>query len=226
MTQVKEHTIMTKEQLIEKYRDINVDGDWWHESVYEWFEEQCEERGVSIVYRQEKSRSFGGNARSSPEISWSGFWSQGDGAAFAGYIDDVPKALGDRLKDYPIFNKYITELNGYFSFRWSIGNGNYIRFNGVEYEDIYLYLDEGEEHPLVDIWQSELAIEVEQVEIHLRDLADEMCYLLYKSLEDEYEALTSDEAVWDTIEANELDKEMDDGEIQDGSEIHSVAELG
>ena len=48
MMQVKEHTIMTKDQLLEKYRDINVDGDWWHEDVYGWFEEQCNEQGVEI----------------------------------------------------------------------------------------------------------------------------------------------------------------------------------
>ena len=39
---------MTKDELIEKYREINVDGEWWHESVYEWFDEQCKERGIEV----------------------------------------------------------------------------------------------------------------------------------------------------------------------------------
>lgn len=196
MTQVKEHTIMTKEQLIEKYRDINVDGDWWHEDVYSWFEERCDEQGVSIA-RLNKN-----NAR---DISWSGFWSQGDGASFGGKIEDYAKALGGRLNDYPILNKYITELNGYISCNW---NTNY-RYNGIanfsiNVEDIDAYLDS--DHPFGELWREQMNTELDAVECHLLDLVEDLCSLLYKSLEDEYEALTSDEAVWETIVANDLDK--------------------
>jgi hypothetical protein len=195
------------QELINKHREINVDGDWWYESVYEWFEEECHKRGVNILSTQRGHKSDG-SVRYEKDITWSGFWSQGDGAAFAGYIEDVPKALGDRFNDYPIFNKYVVELRGIFSFRWSLGNGNYIRFDGAEYEHLAVCLDEGDEHPLIDIWKPQLAVEIEQVEIHLRDLADELCDLLYKALRDEYEAGTTDEAVWDTIVMNELDKEV------------------
>ena len=196
MMQVKEHTIMTKDQLLEKYRDINVDGDWWHEDVYGWFEEQCNEQGVEI------GRLNKGKLR---DISWSGFWSQGDGASFGGKVIDYTKALGDRLNDYPILYKYITELNGYIDCRW---NTNY-RYNGIsnfniEVEDIGAYLDA--DHPFEDIWDKQMNQELDAVECHLLDLVEDLCSLLYKSLEDEYEGRTSDEAVWDTIVVNELDK--------------------
>jgi hypothetical protein len=36
---------------------------------------------------------------------------------------------------------------------------------------------------------------------------------LYRKLEAEYEHLTSDDAVWDTIEANELIEELEEEEV-------------
>jgi hypothetical protein len=196
--------MMTKEELIEKHRDINVDGDWWHEGVYEWFEQECDKCGVSIASTQ---RMVGnGKARYEKDITWSGFWSQGDGAAFSGAVVDMDKALGDFYSDYPILHKYIEELEGYWKFSWGIGRGNNILINDYEIEPINFYLED--DHPFKDIWKEELNKELEHVEAVLIDLAEGLCELLYEALRDEYEALTSDEAVWDTIVANELDKEV------------------
>lgn len=191
------------QDLIDKYREINVDGDWWYEGVYEWFEEKCHERGVNILSTQRMGSN--GKARFEKDISWSGFWSQGDGAAFSGSVVDIGKALGDFYSDYPIMQKYIDELNGWFKFTWRVGRGNNIIVNDLEVEPINLYLDE--DHPFEDVWKEQLDVELERLEPVLTDLAEELCDLLYKTLEDEYNALTTDEAVWETIVANELDKE-------------------
>jgi hypothetical protein len=194
---------MNKEELIEKYRDINVDGDWWYEFVYEWFEEECEKRGVNIL---PTNRHMGnGKSKVDKDITWSGFWSQGDGAAFAGSVVDMDKALGDLYSDYPILHKYVEELDGYWKFSWRIGNGNNIRINDIEFEPIRHHLED--DHPFAEVWQEQLVKEFESVEPILVGLAEELCDLLYKALRDEYEAYTTDEAVWDTIVANELDKE-------------------
>jgi hypothetical protein len=198
------------QDLIDKHREINVNDDWWHEGIYEWFEEQCHERGVNILSTQRQSY-VDGQKRMEKDITWSGFWSQGDGAAFSGSVVNLEKALGDFYSDYPILRKYVDELNGFFKFTWRVGRGNYIIINDLEVEPINLYLDE--DHPFEDVWKEQLDEELERLEPVLTDLAEELCDLLYKALRDEYEAMTSDEAVWDTIVANELDKEEEDGQV-------------
>jgi hypothetical protein len=203
---------MNKQDLIDKHREINVDGDWWYESVYEWFEEECKARGVYVATtRRYIPQRYGGLESTRTvmklDISWSGFWSQGDGAAFAGGIDCVGKALAPFGDDYPILQKYIEEVGGYFSFDWGIGRGNNIQFNNVNYERMSSYLDD---HPLAEIWDDELEKEMDKAECVFRDLADDLCSLLYQSLRDEYDALTTDEAVWEAILANNLDEEIED----------------
>ncbi len=197
------------QELIDKHREINVDYDGWWESVYEWFEEECNARGVNILSHQETSQH--GNkpptSRMVRDIIWSGFWSQGDGAAFAGSVVDMRKALGSELDKYPMLQKYL-ELDGWYKCIWTTTRRNNIDYLGLETEYIWHYLDEGEEHPFAEVWQEQLEAELELVEAELGDLANDLCDLLYKALRDEYDALTTDEAVWETIVANELDKEV------------------
>jgi hypothetical protein len=197
---------MTKDELIEKHREFNVDGEWWHESVYEWFDEQCEERGIQIstTPRNHYRRGIVESVRERV-ITWSGFWSQGDGAAFAGRVVDFKLALGCLYDDYPIFRKYVEDLKGYIRMSWVLGKGNNVAWPSLAMEPIRLYLED--DHPLAVVWQEELDKEVDMVEALIVDVVDDLCDLLYKALRDEYDALTSDEAVWDAIQANDLDKE-------------------
>jgi hypothetical protein len=196
------------QELIDKHREINVDSDWWYECVYEWFEEKCHEQGVNILTT---NRHMGnGKSKVDRDISWSGFWSQGDGAAFSGSVVDLEKAVVDFANRYPITYKYVVELNGYFKYWWKVGRGNNITEGDLDTEDITYYVED--EHPFAEVWQEELNKELEQLEPELSELADDLCGLLYKSLRDEYEALTTDEAVWETIVANELDKEIENVE--------------
>ena len=67
----------TKQQLLEEFRTINVDYDDWADHIYDWFEEHLAERGITWSWQHN------GRAR---DMSWSGFWSQGDGFAFGGEI--------------------------------------------------------------------------------------------------------------------------------------------
>lgn len=196
------------QDLIDKYRDINVDGDWWYEGVYEWFEEKCHELGVNILSHQETHQTYGGKPvnKMVKDITWSGFWSQGDGAAFSGSVVDIKKALGSHMDNYPMLQKYL-ELDGWYKCIWTTTRNNNIDYRGLETEYIYIYLEEGEEHPFAEVWQEQLEAELDLVDAELSDLAHELCDLLYKALEDEYEAMTTDEAVWETLVANELDKE-------------------
>ena len=184
-----------EQALLDKYRDINVDFDDWYEGVYVWFLEHCREVGVE-VHTRNGSRAF--------DITWSGFWSQGDGAAFGGSVDDLEKAIPDLASRFPITYKYVSELKGWFRFDWEAGRGNYIRTNSFEIEDIGLYLPEGDEHPFAEIWSEQMNAEIEVIEAELGELANDLCDTLYKALRDEYDALTEDVAVWETIVANDL----------------------
>ena len=73
-----------KTNALDEMRDINTEYQGWHEPIIEDFEEHMKELGVDGV-----------------EVSYSGFYSQGDGASFTGDVFDtktfMSKALG--LKD-------------------------------------------------------------------------------------------------------------------------------
>lgn len=62
-----------KETLAEKYSDVNVDGEYWHECTLYDFEHDLNIIGFDNV-----------------KIAYSGFWSQGDGLSFTG--DYSPRA--------------------------------------------------------------------------------------------------------------------------------------
>lgn len=197
---------MTKDELIDKYREINVDGDWWHESVYEWFDEQCKDRGIQISTTPSNHLNQGKTtSRRERDITWSGFWSQGDGAAFAGRVRDFNLVLGSLYDDYPIFKKYVEDLRGYARMDWELGRYNNVRLRDMEIEQIHYYLED--DHPLAEIWQEQLDKETEMVGALIGDVVNDLCRLLYEALRDEYDALTSNEAVWDAIQANDLYEE-------------------
>ena len=202
---------MTKDDLIEKHRDINVDHDDWYFYLYEDFIEDCAKIGIEVDMTISR---YGTRTRTHPDITWSGFWSQGDGLAFGGRVDDVNKLLGIQIDTYPIFNKYINEFNGYFRFSWGTGRNNNVRFNDYEIEDIDNYLED--EHPFAEIWQETLEQEMIQIEEIIKDIVDSQCSDLYRKLEKEYDYMTSDEVVWEAIVANdlhEIEEEEDEDEV-------------
>jgi hypothetical protein len=72
-----------KVALIEKHREINVHHEWW-DSVYETFKEDMNLLGYSVE-----------------DITFSGFWSQGDGASFTGRDNEpVQLLMASILPDY------------------------------------------------------------------------------------------------------------------------------
>lgn len=61
---------MTRTELLEKHRNINVHDDWW-QPIYDAFADEMRLKGIRVA------RMF-----------FSGFSSQGDGACFVGRVDD------------------------------------------------------------------------------------------------------------------------------------------
>ena len=82
-------------RLIEKYRDVNVDDSFWYESVYESTKENL------ALYGFDTS-----------DFAFTGFWSQGDGASFCGYVLDHNKFMKHYFSDestYPTIRRAFRE---------------------------------------------------------------------------------------------------------------------
>jgi hypothetical protein len=201
-----------KAALIERYHDINVSHDWW-DAVYEDFESVCKILGIEL-----DATKYG------PDIMFSGFWSQGDGASWAGayyaerwdrssmhnlYTYDTAPA---RIREYAPKDEELHRIADELCFLARIYYPAYARVTRLGY-----YCHSGTMHlahyrPMDESTdEGDFADEVHRhVEDTLTDLFRDLADWLYARLEQEYNYLTSDEAVWDTIEANELDEEEEE----------------
>ena len=195
----------TREIIIEKHRHINVEYTWW-DFVYESWEEKLLSMGFDITdtelvderkYDKEtgKWKSTGKKvSRKVTNIEFSGFWSQGDGASFTGTVDFI---VWLEYKNDPKYARILKlmksgdiDSNGTIKRdRWH----NYVHENTTSLYTEW-YFDKPNIQSLLD------KIEAECFQHH-RELNKE----LYRDLENEYEHLTSDEQVKDTLEINEYE---------------------
>jgi hypothetical protein len=178
-------------ELITKYRDINVEYEWWDYTEHD-FKQQMDKLGIEV-----------------DKIYFSGFWSQGDGACFEGRIHRPLRFLRKHFPGkYPMLRKLIAmggDLKFYCGHR-----GHYYHENCTSFE---YYCDHFENliDPNDDLRVSVIEIMDEQLNEELVDFEEEATVIfrdymkdLYRSLENEYESLTSDESVWEAIVANDL----------------------
>jgi hypothetical protein len=85
-----------KEKARSWYRELSPHDDWW-DAVYEDFEQVCEILGICL--KTTPVRLMVGGTQAKPCIWFSGFWSQGDGASFEGYLSRAKGAVA-RIRDY------------------------------------------------------------------------------------------------------------------------------
>ena len=190
---------MDEASLLEKYRYINVEYSDWCTFVYDDFIKECGDYGIQVD----------GDEHNGYAITWSGFWSQGDGAAFDGCVNDWDKFLTESGLKTPITDKYLNELHGGMNISW--GNSSRypnVSFNDFDYSPISEHLEE--DHPLGIIWDAVQQDEINAIYDEIKWRVNKLCDNLYAELESQYEFLTSDDIVWESIVANELDKECDD----------------
>lgn len=169
-------------KVLERERDINVDYDWAKWSLEAW-EEKLESMGFE-----------------DPKIAYSGFWSQGDGASFTCKRVNVEtfaksqrskgrfKSLIKAIKSNKVeANVDVTRSDHHYCHEYTVS---------VETEILYWRDEEYKNYA-----------EIEREEGELRKLVLEtvrkLSKQIYRELESEYDGLTSDEAVIDTIKANE-----------------------
>jgi len=191
---------MDKAQLIEKYRYFNVEcGAWW-DHTYDEFGERMLEQGILVT-----------------DIHFSGFCSQGDGACFEGFIKDTKKFVEVNFKpdEYPMIRKLL-EHGGDVKFHCR-HCGHYYHENCVAFNidsDIFAYIlpittDFHEQ--IVEAWDEARSYEMEEFTDASKEIFRRHMRELYRELERDYDHLTSDEAVWEAIEANELNEGEEHG---------------
>jgi hypothetical protein len=182
------------EKLIEKYRDINVYHEWW-EFMYENLMQDMEQVGINV---EEKS------------ISFSGFYSQGDGASFSATFDSKRfMEAHDLTKRYP--GAYYFALTDELTIKTWKHPSHYSHSSTVSFEsDVYSWTDDEAEdlrdaihHTMMELYDMESKEFNQEVTDICRGYMDDF----FKRLMQEYEYLTSDEVVWEAIVANELYKE-------------------
>lgn len=183
---------------MEEHRYINIEHDHWWEGVYETFKADMKAVGIHVT-----------------RMYFSGFCSQGDGACFEGSLDNTRTYLDHHHKDqYPMIRKLL-EHDGevYVNCRHS---GHYYHQYCTEFWVDANTLTGMVPQPtefheiIVEQWQDQLE---DELNAFAKDVTEQWrTYMqdLYFKLEAEYDYLVSDEAVWGTIEANELDEDAED----------------
>lgn len=175
---------MNKE-LIEQHRHINVDYDDWHSHIQDDFVRQMEEIGVEAE-----------------RIYFSGFWSQGDGAMFEGRVRDWGKFLTHM--GY-VDDNILHDASDFWDLSWK-HSGHYYHDHCVSWcEDIYAPECPYENQLKQDAWDATLAqYDFVSMEQEFKEKLRSHMRSLYRQLEDSYDYLTSDEAVWETLKANDM----------------------
>jgi len=175
-----------KQKAIESFYDINVDYEW-HEFIIENFTENRDFFDIDNVY-------------------FSGFSSQGDGAMFeySGISGNFVNAIIDGLK-LPDWKKKVLKHCCYASGRGK-HSGHYYHENCCAHS-IYIESDNGAQNyenieNLISLYSGE--IEDAIIEKY-RDMSQD----LYKTLEKEYDYLTSKPAIIESIKANEYEFTID-----------------
>jgi hypothetical protein len=177
----------TQEQmkLIEKYRDINTEDEFWHELLIDDFVEQMEELGLKEV-----------------KLSYSGFWSQGDGASFTGRVQDTKKFLIGTMGLNPLIAE---ALEDWITIDFDRTTHHYVHEKTCRTN---VYWDGEEEIVLLDRLDIEIKFNaeefVEDLESKIEDWRYSTCKEIYRSLGKEWDRLSSDEEVWETLQANDI----------------------
>lgn len=187
-----------RERLLEEHRFINVEYDDWWDCIESDFREDMRKIGINVN-----------------RIYFSGFWSQGDGACFEGTFDNVRTYLDHHHKDqYPMIRKLLD--HGGYVYAECKHSGRYYHENCTEIivvasERFYHLIECPTEfhEQISDQWDKLLDDELAAFEQAVIDQWRGYMQDLYRKLESEYDYLTSDEAVWEAIEAieaNELEE--------------------
>ena len=202
MPRIVETTVYSIEELSETarerarawYRETCLDHEWY-DFVYEDFETICGILG--IVLRTSPVRLHGGGTRDKPHLYWRGFWNQGDGASFEGSYRHARGATSAIRAHAP----RDAELHRIADALQAVQRRNFwqltgsIRTRGNYCHEYSMPIEVERDSPT---WQPMTDDAEDTVIEAMRDLAR----WLYRQLRQEYEHLTSDAAIDETVADN------------------------
>ena len=204
MPRIIETTVYTIDELSDEakaaarcwYRQAGIH-DEWYDFVYEDFGTICKILGVTLATTP--VRLYGGGTRDKPQIYWSGFASQGDGASFAGqysYARGATRAIRAHAPKDTELHRIADELQAVQRKNfWQIHAS--VQQRGRYCHEYTMAIEVERDGPT---WQPPTEGAEDTVIEALRDLAR----WLYRQLEREYEHQTSDETVDEALSVNEL----------------------
>ncbi|MET4897110.1 antitoxin of toxin-antitoxin stability system [Sphingomonadaceae bacterium jetA1] len=177
------------------YRERGFDYGWY-DSVFEDFQRIAEILGICL--KTQLVRLTGGGSRQEPQIAFTGFWSQGDGASYQAFYAFRKNAAREIREHAP----QDTRLHAIAADLQAIQRRNFYQLcadvsHRGRYSHEYCMAISVERHS--PVWQDMTTDAGDAVIEALRDLAR----WLYRQLEREYEYLSSDEVVDETIAANQ-----------------------
>lgn len=170
-----------KEKALEKNWDINVDYEWW-DCTYE--DAQTIFELIGFTFHDEKQPFY-----------FSGFSSQGDGAcidkASYRYQKGALKAVKDYAPQDTDLHFIAKALQDMQRKAFYTGTAS-IRHSGHYYHERSMAIDSECEKGMFD-------------ESDFSELVSDLCKWLYRNLEKEYDYLTSEEVILETLQANEYE---------------------
>lgn len=179
-----------KEKARDWYREGALDFEWW-DSVYDSADVAARLLGIEI---DNKARRPGNRV---PEIWFSGFACQGDGACFVGrysYAKEAPKKIRAEWPKDEELHRIADELQ-------ALQRIAFYRLEAkVEHVGRYYH----EHSTSINVYNSQTGDELDNdAAEQLRDLLRDFMRWIYRALEREHDWLLSDENVDETIKANE-----------------------
>ena len=203
MPRIVETTVFTIDELSDAakenariwYRDQGLH-DEWYDFVYEDFETICGIVGVTLA--TSPVRLYGGGTRDKPQIYWSGFSFQGDGASFVGnysYARGAAKAIRAHAPQDTELHRIADELQALQRKNFWQLNAT-VRQRGRYCHEYSMAIEVERDSPT---WQPMTDGAEDTVIEALRDLSR----WLYRQLRSEYEHQTSDDAVDEIVDINQ-----------------------
>ncbi len=188
-----ELSALGKEQAIEKFRENNLDYEWW-DYIYEDAQEVGALMGITI-----------------DKIYFSGFSCQGDGACFEGqYIHNTGSTK--KLKNHAPEDKGLHEISQALSI---IQKPYFYQLEATVKHQGHYYHDLCTEINVTGSWEHgdyTYGTDFQCAEIAITEALRGFMKWIYKRLESEHDYLQSDKAIEDTLKCNEY-KFTEDGVI-------------
>ena len=173
-----------KELVIEKNYDLNVDNDWWSESTLETWKDILSTMGFYDSC-----------------IMFSGFCSQGDGACFTTDFYSYEKGFITKLKTkFPKWNELHEVAK---SLQKAYQKTKYQAYGKITHSGMYYHEMSTNIKVLQDFKEYGEGWVKEEIATLFEDVLVDINKLIYKHLQEDYEYLTSEEAIMETIESND-----------------------